>query len=130
MKRLGLLLIVAALSGCFYERPERGIVAAFRSLLRAVERGDAAEAEGVAPFLSALEAGQREAVMRSLRSLAGEKLDLAVSRGSEGTWLLRVARTGSAALLVPFQRDDSGRWRMSPMVEQTQHIDIVPARRP
>ncbi len=130
MKRLGLTLLVFSLVGCVHEQPASGIIAAFQSLLRAVEQGDSAKAQQIAPFLSGLDREQADAVMRSLRPLAAEKLDLAVSRGSGGTWLLRVSRAGSAALLVPFRRGDNGRWEMSPVLEQKQHIEVVPARKP
>ena len=128
MKRLGLALLVLSLAGC--TQPASGITAAFRSLLRSVEQGDIAKAEQVAPFLSTLAPAQKDAVLLSLRSLAGEPVAMDVSGGSGGTWLLRVTRSGGQPLLVPFRRGRGGKWEMSPVLEQTQHIDVVPARRP
>jgi hypothetical protein len=127
VKRLCLALLVVTLAGC--AQPASGIAAAFRSLLRSVEQGDIAKVEQVAPFLSSLAPEQKDAVLRSLRSLSGQTLELAVSAGSGGTWVLRVSRQGSPPLLVPFRRGSGGRWQMSPVLEQTQHIDVVPARR-
>ncbi len=97
--------------------------------MRAIERDDTARVQEIAPFLSALPAGQRDAVIGSLRPLAGAQLQMKVSRGSAETWLLQVSRAGSVAVVVPFRRGDGGRWQMSPMLEQTLHIDVVPARK-
>jgi hypothetical protein len=128
VKRLCLSLIVISLSACA-RAPESEIIDRFRAFQRAIEADDAAEARGIAPFLFTLPEAQKQAAIASLRSLAGAGTEMTVSRGSADTWLLRVSRGGSTLALVPFRRGAGGRWEMSPVAQQTQHIDVVPARR-
>jgi hypothetical protein len=53
-----------------------------------------------------------------------------VSRGGGDTWLLTLGPAGArtAAATIPFRRNGRGRWEMSPVLESSARIDVVPAR--
>jgi hypothetical protein len=125
------LLLAILLSGCAAARPEKEIEGAFRALVAAAAAGDGARVESVAPFLHDVPDAQRQAAMQALAGLATQRTDVRVRKAQDDSYTAEV-RTGGPAggsLIVPFRRAAGGRWEVQALLEQTQHIDIVPARR-
>ncbi len=132
MKRLRHCIgICLLLWGCTASQPQQEIVATFQSFLVNVKAGNQEKILVTAPFLASLSAKQREAAVQTFRRLAtwSSRLRMAVSPGARETYVLQVSVPGeSTPILVPFHRNEKGRWEMSPVLEEVQHIDIVPAR--
>jgi hypothetical protein len=118
--------------GCAASQPQKEITAAFQAFLADVKAGNQEKILAAAPFLTSLDAGQREKALEPFRMLAGEgpgNLKTEVSRGAGDLYLLRVSAPGQqASLVVPFIRRGQGQWEMSPVISAIQHIDVVPAR--
>jgi hypothetical protein len=128
---LRFLLLAILLSGCAAARPEKEIEGAVRALVAAAAAGDRARVEAVAPFLHDIPDAQRQAAMQALAGLATQRIDVRVRKAQDGSYAAEVRTGGPAAgnLVVPFRRAADGRWEIQALVEQTRHIDIVPARR-
>jgi hypothetical protein len=122
--------LLVLLSGCAAAGPERAVEATFKGFLQAVARDDRAGIERVAPFLAALPEPQKRAALGALASLAGQRLRLRVRATEGGVYVLEAARAsdGRPGLAVPFRRTAGG-WQIEAILETSQIIDVVPARR-
>lgn len=131
----GLLLWAGFLLwSCAASEPQKEISSVFLSFLADVKAGNNQGVFATAPFLATLSSSQRDAALGSFRSYANlasqdaTRLRMQVAPGARGTYVLQVSVPGGGAgILVPFHKNDQGRWEMSPVLETIQHIDVVPA---
>jgi len=132
VKRLGACICSCLLIwSCAPAQPQREIAGSFRVFLTAVKAGDQQKIQAEAPFLLSLKMADKEKALEPFRLLAGQDpsdLELRVSRGAGATYILRVSVKGHESLLVPFVQDRQGKWEMSAVISEVQHIDVVLAR--
>ena len=127
---LAFSLLFPLLWGCASGRPEREITAAFLSFVADLKAGNLVKAESTAPFLKDLPVDQKDGVIRSFLRFSGEAgaPTVEVVGGADGTYILKAAVPGGAAIAAPFSRDSEGRWKISPVLSAVQEIVVVPAR--
>jgi hypothetical protein len=116
--------------GCAPSQPAGEIISAFKEFLLDVKAGNQEKILAAAPFLAPLPASQKEAALTYFRRLAAldpARLNLFVSHGAGGIWLLHISAPGErSAMVVPFRRNVQGQWEMSPVVQAIQHFDVIP----